>query len=519
MENTKYPLVSCICIARTKSKLLEQSINCFIEQTYEQKELLVIYDKENEIVKKTIEPYNGLPQIIFLESSHEVTFQEKINLGTKLANGGYLCFWSGEDWHHIARIEYQYQALVIKQVAACTLSYILLYVEGDVNMYISKMELWAETLFIKRDMFIGQDQELSYSLIINKLDKAKQLYHIQDVPNLYVYTHYFDKKLMLENSWEEILKYSSKLDPEDSLVIHEVLRSGSQGELMKKSITLDSILGNLLFEDDSTIIHDTSKIPKIIHVTYKTKVVPQLYRQTFESIKSMHPNWEIRFYDDREAENIVKSHFPELLEIYRAYPSHIQRVDVFRILLVYLFGGFYLDLDVHCLKSLDELCGSNLVLGEEIRYSSIERKLLNFKFVSEVQVANYMFGSIPGHSFWIKLLMEIINRSDYIIRGEVDVLKSTGPGVLTEVYQKNKHLYKDIQLIANKFKRCHSGCPSVSCHFGDYAAHLHVNGWTWSGKNNENINFPKNSNKIGNKIKEAAYDVMAKRLALLKGLD
>lgn len=514
MEKTTSPSVSCICIAGSKPKSLHLSLDCFFGQTYENKELIVVYNKEDIALNKTLETYKGKSRIIYLESSSTVSTDEKISMAVKKANGPYLCFWSSEDWHHVARIEYQYEAIRIKEVMTCVMYYILLRIEHTGEIYISKKRIWEETLFMEKNHFLELDNKVSLTDSLEKLDSLNQLYRINDVPNLYAYLHYEGREVLGNDSWSEIMAYSYKSDAKDSLAIHKVLENREEGSLEKNSLCVDAILGNPLFEEDDKM-ERKDNIPKIIHLTYKTKEIPQVYRRTFESIQAMHPHWELRIYDDLEAENLVALHFPELLEIYKAYPINIQRVDVFRILVIFLYGGFYLDLDMHCFKSLDALCSSPLVLGEEVRYSSVEQKLLNFKFDCEIQVANYMFGSVAGHPFWIELLMEMIKRSDLAVRSELDVLKSTGPGVLSEVYQKNKHIYTDILLLQNKFKRCHSTCPSVSCHFGDFAAHLHVHDWTWSGKNIDHIILPIHSKKIGQLEKEKTRTIMANRLSAI----
>ena len=144
---------------------------------------------------------------------------------------------------------------------------------------------------------------------------------------------------------------------------------------------------------------------------------------------------------------------------------------------------------MHSFKSLNELCSFSLVVAEEIVYTKPQDK--RFRFNGVRQIGNYMFGSIPKHPFWIELIKEMINRCDQVIVFEGDVLESTGPGVLSDVFFEKQALYSNVKILKNKFKRCHSGCPAVCCHFGDFAAHLHVNSWTWTNKtiNTPNKNF------------------------------
>ncbi|AOM80175.1 glycosyltransferase family 32 protein [Pedobacter steynii] len=218
-------------------------------------------------------------------------------------------------------------------------------------------------------------------------------------------------------------------------------------------------------------------IPKKIHLIYKTHHIPKEYENFLESIQLHHPEWEITVYDDAEARAIVLNHMPDLLEIYDQYSLNVQRTDLFRIIVVYLFGGFYLDLDMLCFKSLNPLCQHKLVLGEEKKLTPEE--CLKLGLTHPVRIANYMFGSIPRHAFWLELIHGIREYSRIEIRNEDDVLNSTGPGLLTNVYHDLKETYQDITLIPNHHKLCMRSCSANSCHFGDYAAHFHLGKWRW----------------------------------------
>src|SRR5882757_1966944 len=105
-------------------------------------------------------------------------------------------------------------------------------------------------------------------------------------------------------------------------------------------------------------------IPKRIHLIYSVKTLPADYSGYLERIVERHPSWEINLHDDASARDIIAEHMPELLAIYDGYAVNIQRSDIFRLVVVYLFGGFYMDLDMLSLQNMDRLCDLNLVLGE-----------------------------------------------------------------------------------------------------------------------------------------------------------
>ncbi|HTI10112.1 MAG TPA: glycosyltransferase [Puia sp.] len=218
-------------------------------------------------------------------------------------------------------------------------------------------------------------------------------------------------------------------------------------------------------------------IPKKIHLIYKIPDIPEDYQDYYKIIKELHPFWDIKVYGDEEARGIIARHLPELLDIYDSYELDVQRTDIFRIAVTYIFGGFYMDLDMMILKSLDPLCNCQLVLGEEKTMSDMECNAVGIKH--NLRIANYMFGAIPGHPFWTDVIKEAISRCGIKIKKEGDVLETTGPGLLTDVYHDTKEKYKDITILFNKDKMCRKWCNKFSCHFGEYAAHFHHGKWRW----------------------------------------
>jgi mannosyltransferase OCH1-like enzyme len=148
-------------------------------------------------------------------------------------------------------------------------------------------------------------------------------------------------------------------------------------------------------------------------------------------------------------------------------------------MILYLKGGFYADLDMDFVRPLDdELLNHSLVLAEEKTLKIDECKRLNHLY--PLRIANYMFGSEPKHQFWLKVLEAMLEKSNTIINNENDILETTGPGLLTNVFHTSKKNYPEIYLLENKTNLCLKKCSTCpSCHFGDYAAHLHHGSWRW----------------------------------------
>ena len=60
-----------------------------------------------------------------------------------------------------------------------------------------------------------------------------------------------------------------------------------------------------------------SRIPYIIHQTYKDSNLPSAVLPMMQSWRRFNPSHEIRFYDDAACSDFVQQHFPEYLHAYR----------------------------------------------------------------------------------------------------------------------------------------------------------------------------------------------------------
>jgi hypothetical protein len=94
-------------------------------------------------------------------------------------------------------------------------------------------------------------------------------------------------------------------------------------------------------------------IPRIIHQIWLNPPLPEQYRAWREQLIALHPGWEVRLWT---AENLPD--YDQVMDLYdlRGYHPTIAS-DVFRVLVVLKYGGFYLDCDtepIACLESLRE---------------------------------------------------------------------------------------------------------------------------------------------------------------------
>jgi hypothetical protein len=98
-------------------------------------------------------------------------------------------------------------------------------------------------------------------------------------------------------------------------------------------------------------------VPRVIHQVRlgALKMKPK-WIEANASCAALHTpdqGWRFEFWDSTRANDFVRDEYPELLDTYLGYGQEIQRSNVIRYLILYKYGGMYMDLDVKCKKSLE----------------------------------------------------------------------------------------------------------------------------------------------------------------------
>ena len=96
----------------------------------------------------------------------------------------------------------------------------------------------------------------------------------------------------------------------------------------------------------------TKPYTSIIHVMWTTSEVPARWQRSAKTWPNMNEKFVYCHWNHSELEAFVADEYPWLLSTYLAYPYIIQRCDVARYLLLYRYGGTYVDLDVICITPL-----------------------------------------------------------------------------------------------------------------------------------------------------------------------
>lgn len=204
-------------------------------------------------------------------------------------------------------------------------------------------------------------------------------------------------------------------------------------------------------------------IPRIIHQTWKTKEIPDDWKESVLSWQGQHPGWEYVLWTDVDLERFIIERYPWFAETYRDYPCAIQRVDASRYFILYEYGGIYSDLDIICRGNCDFLLGHGVIIPRT--------KPLGF--------SNDLMMAEPKHPFFLQMINNLrsahikFSRNPLLLR-HFRILLSAGSLYLTRQY----NAYSDQKGIYIMPQSLYSGDGETSL-----VRHTRGNSWhAWDSK-------------------------------------
>lgn len=226
----KYPLISCLCVTHEKPKMLERVINCFYNQSYQNKQLIIVYEDFDTLTHEfIINQYfeNNIKVIMIDSSKKKIPLGELRNTSIYEADGEYVCQWDDDDWFDPDRLATQMLFIQQSGKPACILSRWIVFDALTSKAYLSNQRLWEGSILCRKDLMLeklypalhkGED-----SSVVEHLYQNEKLYIVDDMPELYIYISHGN------NTWEQrhfdqIFQFSTELPSEYSLEIQEILR-------------------------------------------------------------------------------------------------------------------------------------------------------------------------------------------------------------------------------------------------------------------------------------------------------
>jgi hypothetical protein len=179
-------------------------------------------------------------------------------------------------------------------------------------------------------------------------------------------------------------------------------------------------------------------LPKFIHQTVEDRATMSCQvRESVQTWIDMNPGYIHRLYDARDRLEFVQQHYPELLDLFQALPTNVERADFWRYLALHKLGGVYADSDVRCMQPI-----SSWNAEHEHDAALLAGIAKRTPYGYTIEFNQFVMAAMPGHP--VMASMPVIIASNFatsFLRGrevsnqglfhDAGVLSRTGPGAFT----------------------------------------------------------------------------------------
>jgi hypothetical protein len=199
-----------------------------------------------------------------------------------------------------------------------------------------------------------------------------------------------------------------------------------------------------------------NNFPKILHQIWLQgeDQIPENFKEFSSKWKDIHPNYEYKFWDANNIEELLVSDYPEYIDHWFKYTGNLHRSDYARIFILHKYGGIYTDFDSYPLKNIDGLFDE-----VEVNYSTpVDMTMVkNTKNINEYNIViptrevvdklnnipflnNSTIISIPNYELWfdfIKINRETMTLPDHnyfsLVSYSNYIMKKRKEGILDKI--------------------------------------------------------------------------------------
>ena len=213
-------------------------------------------------------------------------------------------------------------------------------------------------------------------------------------------------------------------------------------------------------------------IPKIIHFIWwqGINIIPDKFKYNINSWKIKNPDYKIMLWDEKR---ILKEFNKSHINTINLYKKMIQKIDYSKYVIIYNYGGCYVDIDMLCNDNLDQYLDQN----------KINVSLFYFTKIKVFPIINNGFIACNKKNKNILKIIYECNKyaeNNYLIN-ELTVMKTTGP----LLFNNNLANSNDINILnSDIIYESNIQEYGLNNNKGKLACHLHEFSWI-----NQNLLF------------------------------
>ena len=209
-----------------------------------------------------------------------------------------------------------------------------------------------------------------------------------------------------EEKLEEAKRAEEKIEKEQNKInnkkVKKVMKSKAKGEAETSSVG----------------------IPKKIYQSWISKeTMPEGMRENVDKWPKVNPDYEVRFFNDKEQEEWMKTECNDYFQPWKACELPAGRADIFRYCLLFTYGGVWVDIDMIPYIPLKR------VLSKDVRATVLHDGGMSAEATSERgYLYNAFMASVPRDPIFKRALDIVLEH--FMTGVRTRAIDSTGPGVL-----------------------------------------------------------------------------------------
>jgi len=297
--NNQYPLVTVLMPVYNGERYLIQAINCILDQTFNNFELLIIDDGSTDRTCEIIRTFQD-PRIRFIQNSKNLGLTKTLKMGMNLARGKYIARIDADDYCDIDRLTKQVSFLHKHEEVDVVGSWI--YVVDNEGNIVGKKSPPINDVEIKWDLIF--DNPLAHSSILFKKIKIQKLGGYD--PNYRVGQDYeLWTRIMSDTVFAIIPDYLTYIRKHESNISKTYSFDQHYNWISMSARTMSKITGK-------TVDQETAKriIFSNIHSSYNQ------YKEDICTLFSIYSNFTKKYHADGDIKrNIQKNIFTIIINI------------------------------------------------------------------------------------------------------------------------------------------------------------------------------------------------------------
>lgn len=217
-------------------------------------------------------------------------------------------------------------------------------------------------------------------------------------------------------------------------------------------------------------------IPRIIHQIWMQGIeyIPDKYKPYIASIKHYNPTWHYIFWDETAIIQLIRP-YGKIVATYYKFSYLHQKIDFAKYVILYLHGGFYIDIDAYAVKSLDDIMERYAYYDMIVSPHRTDKLSSYIACRHQLCINNGVFAARKNSYVANELIVTVMNNptcgtlsSKYSC-----IMATTGPSMFTRVIRNN--LDKVKVLPWDYLEPCWGG----DCDITNRTVIVHVQDLTW----------------------------------------